>query len=109
MNRRLPIQAVGHGTWPLDRVSTGHRKITACLASIRKGVYRQTKRFTSAFIQRIETGYAEKFFWKGRRKAPTLTWFSESFFRGEQLSTFALQVIPFAIHPAVSLSTSVHR
>jgi len=29
---------------PPDIVSTGHRKTTACLASIRKGVYRQTKR-----------------------------------------------------------------
>jgi len=45
-------------------VSTGHRKITACLASIRKGVYRQTTRFTSAFIQRIEIGCAEKFFFE---------------------------------------------
>src|SRR6202048_5158828 len=109
MNRRLPIQAVGHGTWPLDRVSTGHRRITACLASIRMGGYRQTKRFTSAFIQGIETGYAEKCFLKGRTKAPTLTWSSESFFQAERLSTFARQVTPFATRPELSWNTSVHR
>jgi PAS domain-containing protein len=47
----------GTGSWAwnvaVDVVSTGHRKITACLASILKGVYRQTRRFISAFIQRI--------------------------------------------------------
>jgi len=47
----------GTGSWAWNVasnvVSTGHRKITACLASILKGVYRQTRRFISAFIQRI--------------------------------------------------------
>src|SRR5437762_6824312 len=71
---------------PLDTASIGHRKITACLASIQKRVYRQTKSFTSAFIQRIEIECAEKFFMKVRTKVPTLTWISESFFQEEQLS-----------------------
>src|SRR6202047_3599143 len=101
------------GSWAWDvatnRVSTGHRRITACLASIRKRGYRLTKRFTSAFIQRIETGYAEKCFLKGRTKAPTLTWSSGSFFQAERLSTFARQVTPFTTHPAISWNTSVHR
>src|ERR1700738_1221286 len=102
MHRGGLVQAVGRGTWPLDKVSTGHRRITACLASIRKGGYRQTMCFTSAFIQRIETGYAEKCFLKGRKKVLTLTWNSESFFLAERLSTFARRVTPFATHPAFS-------
>src|ERR1700692_2934254 len=53
-----------------------------------EGGYRQTKRFTSAFIQRIGRGYAERCFLKGRTKAPALTWISESFFPAERLSTF---------------------
>jgi hypothetical protein len=65
--------------------------------------------YQRAFIQRIEIGCAEKFFLKGRTKAPTLTWISESFFQTGQLSTFARQVIPFATYPAISLNTSVHR
>ena len=89
-------------------MSIGHRKITACLASIRKGVYRQTKRFTSAFIQRTEIGCAEKFFLKGWKKAPTLTWISDSFFQGEQLGTFA-RVIPFATYPAISLNVTERK
>src|ERR1700730_18047822 len=109
MHRDWPVQAVGHGTWPLDRVSTGHRRTTACLASIRMGGYRQTKRFTSAFIQRIERGYAERCFLKGRTKAPTLTWISVSFFPVERLGTFARQVIRFATYPAISSNTSVHQ
>src|ERR1700730_11209285 len=109
MHRSLPVHVVGLGTWQLDRVSTGHRRITGCLAAIRKAGYRQTKRFTSTFIQRIETGYVEKCFLKGRTKAPTLTWISESFFQAERLSTFARQVTPFATYPAMSWNTSVHR
>src|ERR1700738_1397151 len=109
MNRRLPIQAVGRGTWPLDKVSTGHRRITACLASIRKGEYRQTKCFTSAFIQRIETGYAEKRFLKVWTKAPTSTWISESFFQTERGGTFARQLTPLARYLAISLHTSGPR
>src|SRR5258707_9419574 len=109
MHRDCPVQGAGHGTWPLDRVFTGHRKITACLASIPKGVYRQIRRFISAFIQRIETGCAEKCFLKGRTKAPTLTWNSESFFQAKRLSAFARQVTPFATYPAISWNTSVHR
>src|ERR1700686_4632613 len=108
MHRHWPVQGVGHGTWPRDRVSTGHKRISACLASIPKGGYRQTKRFTGAFIQRIETGCGEKSFLKGRTKAPTLTWSSESFFQTERLSTFARQVIRFATYPAISWNTSVH-
>src|ERR1700692_715548 len=53
-----------------------------------EGGYRQTKRFTSAFIQRIGRGYPERCFLKGRTKAPALTWISESFFPAERLSTF---------------------
>jgi serine/threonine protein kinase len=68
-----------------------------------------TKRFTSAFIQRIETGYVEKCFLKSRTKAPTLTWISESFFQAERLSTFARQVTPFATYAAISWNTSAHR
>src|ERR1700676_4100573 len=109
MHRSWPVQVVGRGTWQLDRVSTGHRRITACLASIRKVGYRQTKRFTSAFIQRIETGCAEKCFLNGRTKAPTLTWISESFFQAKRLSTFARQVTQFATYPAISWNTSVYR
>src|ERR1700687_5138856 len=98
MHSGRSVRAVGHGTWPQDRGSTGHRRITACLASIRKGGYRQTKRFTSAFIQRIETGCAEKSILKGRAKASTLTWISESFFPAERLGTFARQVTQFATY-----------
>jgi len=70
---------------------------------------RQTRCFTSAFILRIEIECAEKFFLKGRRKAPILTWNSESFFRTEQLNTFARQGIPFVTYPAISWNMSVHR
>ena len=62
-----------------------------------------------AFIPEIEIGYVEKCFLKGRTKAPTLTWISESFFQAERLSTFARQVTPFATYPAISWNTSVHR
>src|SRR6202022_3263582 len=102
------VQGVCAGRWPPGIGATCHKRISACLASIRKGVYRQTKSFTSAFIQRIETGGAEKFFLKGKQ-ARTLTWNSESFFQTEKLSTFARRVIPFATYPAISLNTSVHR
>src|SRR6202140_1739438 len=88
---------------------SGHRRITACLASIRKGEYRQTNCSTSAFIQRIETGYAEKRFLKVWTKAPTSTWSSESLFQGERLSTSARWATPFATYPAISWNTSVHR
>jgi len=74
-----------------------------------EGVYRQMRRFTSAFIQRIETGCAEKFFLKARMKARISTWISELFFQGERLSTFARQGIPFAICPAISSNTWAHR
>src|ERR1700688_1799810 len=109
MRKDSQVQAVGHGTSPLAGVSTGPLRITACLASIRKGGYRQRKHFISVFILRIATGYAEKCFFKGRTKAPALTWISESFFRAERLSMFARQVPPFATCPAMTWNWSVHR
>jgi len=99
--QRLIRTAVGHGTCPLNRVSTGSKENYRCLASIRKGEYRQTKRFTSAFIQRIETGYAEKCFLKGRTKAPTLTWIPN------RSSSGAIKYVRSTGHPVRNISGDV--
>ena len=80
----------GSWTWNVStstRAYWSQEKITACLASIRNWVYRQTKRFPSAFIPRIEIRCEEKLFLRGRPKAPTLTWSTESFFPMELSST----------------------
>jgi len=74
-----------------------------------EGGSRQTKRFTSAFIQRIETGYVEKCFLERPDEGSHFDLDFRIVLPGERLSTFARQVTPFATYPAISWNTSALR